>query len=726
MATPTDPTRPDVLFGVAYYPEYHRTEQPAGATSTGPTSMRPTSMGPSTTELDPDRLATDLDLMVAAGLTVIRVGESVWSTWEPREGEFDLEWLAPVLDAAHERGIAVLLGTPTYAVPPWLQVAHPEIAAERRTGEPIPWGARQEVDYTHPAFRFHAERVIRAVVGRYAAHPAVIGFQVDNEPGLELFHNDAVFRRFVRHLADRYGDVATLNREWGLTYWSHRVSAWDELWRPDGNTFPQYDLAWRRFQARLTDEFIAWQAGIVREYARADQLVTTCLAYVRPGVDDRTVTEALDITAANPYYGAQDRLDLAADLPPSTEWTSTGVATLLRQADRAWSSKQARFWVTETNAQAIGGPDHNHPPYPGQLTQAALAMVARGASMVEYWHWHSLPYGAETYWGGVLPHSLVPGRVYREVAGIGATLAALGPEVTGYTPDADVLVLWSTPSRYALQFSPPFDPGLRDDGAFELIVDAFHGGVVDAGRQARVMHLEQATALGAAEVARRFPVLVAAGVYVTTDEELAFLRDYAEHGGHLVLGVRTGYADAEARARVAVAPPGLVEAAGVHYEEFANLDAEVPVRGTDELPLQAGASARAWADGLLPDDAQVLAGYDHPRLGDFAAVTTHPYGAGRVTTVGCLPDRALAADLMRWAAPPPVAGGLAGPLPAPVTVASGVNDAGRRVWFAFNWGWAEQTVTLACDVREPGGETLAAGAELRLGPWGARVLVATS
>ncbi|NTW38850.1 MAG: beta-galactosidase, partial [Cellulomonadaceae bacterium] len=440
MATSAASERPDVLFGVAYYPEYHRT----------------------------DRTVEDLDLMVEADITVIRVGESVWSTWEPRDGEFDLEWLAPVLDAAHERGIRVVLGTPTYAVPPWLQVAHPEIAAERRSGEPIPWGARQEVDYTHPAFLFHAERVIRKVVGRYATHPAVIGFQVDNEPGLELFHNHGVFTRFVRHLAAEYGDVETLNREWGLTYWSHRIAEWDELWRPDGNTFPQYDLAWRRFQAALTTEFIGWQASIVREYARDDQFVTTCLAYVRPGLDDRTVNEQLDVAAANPYYGAQDRLDLAAELPAANSWVSSGVVGLMRQADRAYSSKQARFLVTETNAQAIGDPAHNFPPYPGQLTQAALALVSRGAAMVEYWHWHTLPYGAETYWGGVLPHSLVPGRVYREVAGIGATLATIGHDLTGYTPDADVLLLWSNPSRYALQFSPPFTTGGHPDpAAFE-------------------------------------------------------------------------------------------------------------------------------------------------------------------------------------------------------------------------------------------------------------------
>ena len=73
-----DSPRERVLFGAAYYHEY----QPS------------------------PRLETDLDLMADAGFTVIRVGESVWTTWEPEEGRFDLDWLAPVLDGAHQRGIS--------------------------------------------------------------------------------------------------------------------------------------------------------------------------------------------------------------------------------------------------------------------------------------------------------------------------------------------------------------------------------------------------------------------------------------------------------------------------------------------------------------------------------------------------------------------------------------------------------------------------------------------
>jgi beta-galactosidase len=696
---PPVPLPSGILFGAAYYAEYHRAEY-----------------------RDQGRLDQDLDLMQAAGFTVIRVGESVWSTWEPRDGEFDLEWLEPVLDGAHRRGIAVVLGTPTYAVPPWLQTAHPEIAAERRTGEPIPWGARQEVDYTHPAFRFHAERVIRAILAHYAAHPAVIGFQVDNEPGLELFHNQGVFTRFVRSLKARYGDVETLNEAWGLTYWSHRIGDWAELWRPDGNSFPQYDLAWRRFQAAQTTEFIAWQAGLVDEYRREDQFTTTCLQYPRRGLDDEELNRRLDVAAGNPYYGMQHHLDATREAPQPNYWTTTGVQGLVRQADRIYSSKQARYLVTETNAQAIGTADANFPPYPGQLKQAAYSFLSRGAAMIEYWHWHTLPYGAETYWGGILPHSLVPGRVYAEIAELGNELKGIGAALDGYEPDAEVAVLWSNPSRFAMQYMPPLSTGGDpDDESYEHLVAAFHRGVVDAGRQARVVHLEQAAGIGAAQLVRRFPVLVAAGAYIATDAEIALLREYAALGGHLVLGPRTAYADEEARARIAVQPAGLHDAAGVRYEEFSNLEERVPVTANGVLELDDAAEARWWIDGLIADGAETLARYEHPRFGDFPAVTTRPHGDGRVTTVGTVPSPSLARALVQWAAPRSAAEDLAGPIERPVTVASGTVPGGRRTWFAFNWGWKPQTLTLARAVADAvTGEPFAAGAEVPLDAWATR------
>ena len=88
-----------ILYGAAYYHEY----------------------------MPYERLDKDIELMKRAGITVVRVGESTWTSWEPREGEFQFAWMDRVVDAMHAAGIKVVMGTPTYSIPPWLYAKHPEI-----------------------------------------------------------------------------------------------------------------------------------------------------------------------------------------------------------------------------------------------------------------------------------------------------------------------------------------------------------------------------------------------------------------------------------------------------------------------------------------------------------------------------------------------------------------------------------------------------------------------
>jgi beta-galactosidase len=682
----SNPPYSGILFGAAYYAEY----QPEGT------------------------LERDLDLMKDAGFSVIRVGESVWSTWEPREGVFDLDWLQPVLDGAHDRGIRVVLGTPTYAVPPWLQRRHPEIAAEKQTGARNSWGARQEMDQSEPAYRFYAERIVRKVVARYADHPAVIGFQVDNEPGFQLPHNEQTFQRFVDWLKARYAGVEELNREWGLVYWSHRLSDWADLWRPDANTVPQYQIEWRRFQATLADELISWQADIVREYARPDQFVMTCLSYTRSQVSDDEIVTSLDVVAGNPYYKMQDGLEAGVELPRPELWWSTGVWALFAWADRAYSSAQAQFLVTETNAQSVGDPWQNHPPFAGQIKQAAFALLARGARMVEYWHWHTLHFGAETYWGGVLPHSQKPGRIYREVAELGASLKRIGDALDDFEPDADVLMLYSTDTKWSFEAYPPLPAadGGPDRSAYANIFDAFYRGLFETGAQVRVQHVRQFVDAPIDELVARYPVLVVPALYVADDAALERLRDYAAAGGHLVLGVRTGYGDELARARHAVAPAHLAEAAGISYDEFSNLEDDLAVHPRGDIVLESGSAGTRWVEILDVDAAEVVVGFSRNEWGADAAVTTSVFEKGRVTYVATIPNPPLSRSLARWLVPDGAVERWAAD--ATVTVAGGVSG---DVAFTFVSNWSADAASVVAPVSVRDVET---GAEH---PAGTRILL---
>jgi len=684
-----------IRFGAAYYAEYQRR---------------------------PD-LEADFDLMAAAGFSVIRVGESVWSTWEPQDGTFELDWLEPVLDAAHRRDIGVILGTPTYAVPMWLTRRYPEIAAETAAGHRVGWGARQEVNFAHAAYRFHAERVIRKVVGHYREHPAILGYQVDNEPGLRLLYNTDVFEKFVDWLRCRYGTVSRLNQEWGLAYWSHRLSRWSELWQPEGNFQPQYDLAWRRFQAELVTEFIGWQADIVRELTGGRGFVTTCISYDQPGIEDAELSRTLDVAAGNAYYEMQDSLAHPSTLPRSSGamgWVVRGPWAVTQLADLMYSSKQAPFLVTETNAGSIGFSPMNESPYDGQWRQLAWLLVARGARLIEYWHWNTLPFGAETYWGGVLPHSGIPGRAYREIARIGQELREAGQAFASAEPDYDVAVLYDCDSKFALSTQGPLrgEP-LVDPDSYRHILAAFSRAIFDAKRQQRLVRPRQLLpsrggTRDAADAAARYRVLIAAAFYTAADADLAFLVDYARAGGHLVVGPRTGYGDEEGRARAERTPARIADAAGVWYDEIASLPSPVPVHGT----LQG--SATGFAEGLVAADAEVLASYQHPHLGRWAAATTKPVGAGRITVVGTVPDQGLAADLTRWLVPRAVSGWTAGDS---VTVSTSTDTStGARLHVLHNWSWDEATASPPCAVTDLlSGASQPPGEKVTLQAWDVRL-----
>ena len=141
-----------LLYGVAYYDEY----------------------------MPVDRLAEDIAMMQKAGINTVRIAESTWATCEPRDGEFDFSHVERVMDAMERAGIQVIIGTPTYAIPPWLVKKYPDVLAVTKICRGI-YGPRQIMDITHPGYLFHAERVIRKLMEVTAHRKCVIGFQLDNE-----------------------------------------------------------------------------------------------------------------------------------------------------------------------------------------------------------------------------------------------------------------------------------------------------------------------------------------------------------------------------------------------------------------------------------------------------------------------------------------------------------------------------------------------------------------
>lgn len=684
-----------ILYGAAYYNEYHQEKV---------TDANGIEIAARTDE--------DFRLMREAGLSVIRVGESVWQKWEPEQGKFDLDWLQPILDRASANGISVIIGTPTYALPRWVFLKHPEVIAHKHTGVPIPYGHRQNADYSSAKFRELSEPVIRKMVSRYASHPSVIGWQVDNEPGAELLHNDGVFASFIEALRLKYGTVENLNSAWGLTYWSHALGSFEELWRPDGNTNPSYLLAWREHQGRITNEFLQWQREIVRSLIPAEQFITTCVALNRPGMDTFTIGESLDVTAVNVYYASQDGLAHPTHKPASGEdiakpfWVPLhGASALNMFCDTARGIKQDNFLVTETNgnSESQGPAMAAFPHYPGQFKQAAINMVSRGAEMVEYWHWHTLPYGIENHWGGVLPQSLLPGRTYEsflETARAMEVLSGLGK----LKPAAEVALVLSTASRWAFEFQGPLRQpnGWVDPLSYEKTAQSAYEIAYSNGLGVQIYGDNQLPIDDVAGFLAKHPVMILHSLYIASDEVLAFARAYAGAGGNLVITPRTGFAGTENVIRVAQQPAGFNDLVGT-YNEFSNLTKPISVVKPNG---QVVGSAYGWLDELTPvEGAEVSLRLDHPFFGEFAVLTKVSVGKGTVRYVAAYPDNELSkhigAELVAEI-------GFTSPISSSsesVVVNRAELTDGRTAYFVFNWSWQPAQLMFARELNSVIAET---------------------
>lgn len=665
-----------MLFGAAYYDEY----QPIS------------------------RLAEDINLMKKAHINVIRVGEGSWSHWEPEDGEFSLDWLQPVLDQAHANGIHAIIGVPTFAIPQWLIRKYPEAAATDITGHHRFFGSREEHSLSSPVFKYYSHRVISKIVDRYKDHPAVIGWQLHNEPGLLIDYSPDVFEGFKDYLRHKYQTVANLNKQWGLVYWSHELSTWDDLWKPEGNAQPQYDIDWRRYQAKLTDNLLGWQSRLIKSKVPNSQFVTVNYDQGRDALDEATSSRHLDIASSDIYYHMQDGMK-SPDPDKPHSWFTWGPWEIAEKADRTYSLKQQPFYIAETDGGPIGGAGDNYPAYDGQWAQAAWQMVARGAKMIEYWHWQQLHYGTETYWGGILPHDRKPGRVYHEIAKLGASFAKAGKQVVNLKPDEDIAMLYSVKSRWGLSFEPytakgaEMDPHkVRNPQAYDGLFNAFYTGAYLAGKQVHIIHDSQIyddvndrVLIRPTDFLTRHPILMVVGDYISSDKFVNWLKEYVQAGGKLVLGPRSTYADDLARIRMETKPAGLSAIANTNYQEFSNLRREVPIIGSTAFKVTKGAKAVQWIDCLRTNnDKDIVANYDDPFFKNFPAITQEAVGQGQLTVIGAVPNQVFAKSIFEWLLPD----NRWNFANEHVTQSSAVNQQGDHLHFVFNWSWEPTKVEL--------------------------------
>ena len=637
-----------LLYGAAYYDEY----------------------------MPYDRLQQDVAMMKKAGINTVRIAESTWSTCEPQEGVFDFSHVERVMDAMEEAGINVIIGTPTYAIPTWMVKSHPDVMAETVKGRGI-YGARQIMDITHPVYRFYAERVIRKLMECTAHRKCVIGFQVDNETKYYGTAGKNVQEKFVKYLRKKFNnDLDAMNHEFGLDYWSNRINAWEDFPDVRGTINGSLGAEFEKFQRTLVDEFLSWQADIVNEYRREDQFITHNFDFewrgysygVQPDVNHYHAAKALTIAGADIYHPTQDDL--------------TG-AEIAFGGDMTRSLKRDNYLVLETEAQGYPG----WTPYKGQLRLQGYSHLASGSNSVMYWHWHSIHNSFETYWKGLLSHDMQENAPYREACIMGKEFSEIGSHLVNLKKKNDVAILVSNEALTALKWfgieaTAAGDNGIGYNDVVRWLYDALFK-----------MNIECDFVWPESDNLDQYKAIFVPALYAAPEELLEKLKQYTANGGTLVATFKTAFANENVKVSHEMQPHILSNCFGISYQQFTfpkntGLSGSIingTAKGADEK-----AEAKIFMELLMPQEAEVLASYDHYNWKEYAAITKNHYGKGIAIYIGCMTDdntlKAVLTDALNSAEVE---------IPEyswPVIVRKGTNDLGKYVRYILNYSAEEQNV----------------------------------
>ena len=553
----------------------------------------------------------DVVLMQEAGVNLVSVGIFSWALLEPEPGRYELDWLDRVVERLHAAGIAVDLATGTASPPPWFLQQHPDAALVDAQGVRRSFGSRQAYCPSAPAYRDAAARLADVVARRYAEHPGVVMWHLNNEYACHNWHcfcpgSGSAFRAWLRQ---RYADLAALNDAWGTAFWSQRYTDWDQVEPPrevSYNSFanPGQQLDWWRFSS---DELRAClQAEIDAVSAVSDKpLTTNFMGFFKP-LDYRAWVRDLD---PERYLVSNDHYLLAED--PGSAQQLAMTADLLRSL-----AGQRPWLLMEHSTSAVNWQPRNLAKRPGEMRRNSLQHVARGADGALFFQWRASRAGAEKFHSGMVPHAGTSSRLWRDVVQLGADLRALAPVAGTRTAAAKVALVFDWPSWWAAEL----------DSHPSVDVDP----LATARRWHRLCWERNVgvDVVGVGDELSAYAVVVLPVQYLLTDDAASRLAAYVRGGGTLVVTYFSGIVDEHDHVRLGGYPGALADLLGVRVEEFHPLaeGATVSLTGLGE--------AAVWSELAEAADAETISSYSTGPCAGSPAVTRRQVDGGTAWYVG--------------------------------------------------------------------------------------------
>lgn len=500
----------------------------------------------------------DLTRMKEHGIEVVRVAEFAWCLFEPREGEFDFALFDRFLALTEKRAMKVIFATPTATPPAWLTERYPEVLNADVDGTKYRHGLRRHYNYNSSKYRELTARIVKQLGAHYGAHPSIIGWQIDNELNCETdeFYSEADHAAFRAYLKEKYGTLENLNEKVGGVVWSQSFSDWSEvhLRRPtvNGQYNPHLLLEEKRFFSRSAVEFCALQCDILRKLI-GDRFITTNGIFQNLDYT-KLVGSALDFLT----YDSYPNFAYAMDAPAKARDSLAERMFAMRLDETRALSPQFGIMEQQSGANGWTGRMEAPMPRPGQIRLWAMQSVAHGADFISFFRWRTAPFGTEIYWHGLNDYDNRPNRRTRELMAIKGDFERLRG-IAGSAYCAQVALA----REYQNDWDAAHDRWIGRPAAVSY--PGWYAACQRLHTPADILFLTPETTVAALQ---KYRLIVYPHAAILTEKTANLLLAYAEQGGIVVFGARTGYKDEYGRCPMRPMPGFASELTGARVADY--------------------------------------------------------------------------------------------------------------------------------------------------------------
>lgn len=553
---------------------------------------------------DESEWETDFAKMEELGLNCVRMGEFAWSWFEPHEGQYNFEPMHRAMDCAHRHGISVILGTVTAVCPAWLYKKYPTVKGGNIYGH-YDFGGRKGQCLSDKHFLEYARRITEAQAQALGNHPALIGWQLDNEPGFPFNDFDptcnAEFRNFLR---EKYGDIENLNKAWFTMEWSNRYNDFDEIYIPvnssEGGWTLQIQLDYRKFFSRNFNRLLSMEAEIVRRHS-PNRFLYTNWPGANWSVNCFDGSEYLDYAAWDNYVGQPNGENYRVQLRAAME----------HSFDRRLDKNRKEFLVAEQKCYVDANTD------PKVINAQTWLNVAYGAFGTVFFEWRSPIGGTEQSYGSLLRADLSFRPETKPVfEHLSKDINRIYPLIKDAETKAEVAAVYSYENSWGT-------PNWRVDGTYDEEFFNLFGGFQNALKS-------NIDVVGLHDDISKYKLVIMANNRIISPEQIEKLESYVSHGGVLVINTACAIRDEYNKDYTLLRPGKLAGVAGavadmeILSQDFKNqtqLDCLVSFPDSER-------EIHSLIHTLSPQTAVTVASYLGGRLDGKPAVTVNKFGKG--------------------------------------------------------------------------------------------------